>query len=78
VTGLAFDHLCIVGMTERSFPAPVDPFLPVGEPPADARWEWQSAGERLALRTAVVTAHGGALTLSSPDSIGGRKVFPSR
>jgi ATP-dependent helicase/DNAse subunit B len=79
VTGLAFDQVYIVGMTERAFPAPppVDPFLPAGGPLSDAMRERHRAGERLAFGSAVAAADGGVLTLSSPDSIGGRKAFPS-
>ncbi|HEY1294390.1 MAG TPA: PD-(D/E)XK nuclease family protein [Chloroflexota bacterium] len=78
VTGLGFDDVYIVGMTERAFPAPpaVEPFLAAGEPLADAVRERRRAAERLAFRIAVAAADR-ALTLSAPDSIGGRKAFPS-
>src|SRR6185369_13538083 len=77
ITGLAFDRVYIVGMTEGAFPtpAPDDPFFPsVNEDPLHLR-ERQRQAERLAFRTAVAAADGGRLTLSVPDSIQGRKAF---
>ena len=79
VTGLAFDRVFIVGMTEGAFPtpAPDDPFFPsVDEDPLHLR-QRQREAERLAFRTAVAAADGGRLTLSVPDSIQARKAFPS-
>src|SRR5207253_7523554 len=79
VTGLAFDRVFIVGLTEGAFPtpAPVDPFFPMAnEDPLQLRHRQRQA-ERLAFRTAVAAADGGRLTLSVPDSIQGRKAFPS-
>ncbi|MBV9327888.1 MAG: PD-(D/E)XK nuclease family protein, partial [Chloroflexi bacterium] len=79
VTGLAFDRVYIVGMTEGAFPTPAadDPFFPsTHEDPLHLR-ERQRQAERLAFRTAVAAADGGTLTLSVPDSVQGRKAFPS-
>src|SRR5207253_11190046 len=79
VTGLAFDRVFIVGLTEGAFPtpAPVDPFFPMAnEDPLQLRHRQRQA-ERLAFRTAVAAADGGRLTLSVPDSFQGRKAFPS-
>jgi hypothetical protein len=79
VTGLQFEHVYIVGVTERAFPTPppTDPFLPLGGPAATAVRERQRATERMAFRTAVAAADRGQLTLSAPDSIANRKAFPS-
>src|SRR5262249_30797085 len=53
------------------------PFFPSAqEDPLHLR-ERQRDGERLAFRTAVAAADGGRLILSVPDSIQGRKAFPS-
>jgi ATP-dependent helicase/nuclease subunit B len=79
VTGLAFERVFIVGMTEGAFPMSVsaDPFFPTtGEDPLGVR-ERQRSAERQAFRTAVAAADGGKLTLCVPDSIAGRKAFPS-
>jgi RecB family exonuclease len=79
VTGLAFERVFIVGMTESAFPTPPpdDPFFPnANEDPLHSR-ERQRRTERLAFRGAVAAADGGRLTLSAPDSIQGRKAFPS-
>jgi ATP-dependent helicase/nuclease subunit B len=79
VTGLAFERVYIVGMTEGAFPTPAtaDPFFPsAGEDPLGLR-ERQRSAERQAFRTAVAAADGGKLTLCVPDSLGGRKAFPS-
>jgi ATP-dependent helicase/nuclease subunit B len=79
VTGLAFERVYIVGMTESAFPTPppADPFFPSAEEdPLESR-ERQRHAERLAFSTAVAAADGGRLTLSVPDSIGDRKTFPS-
>jgi hypothetical protein len=79
VTGLAFDRVFIVGMTEGAFPTPAadDPFFPnTHEDPLHLR-ERQHQAERLAFRTAVAAADRGTLTCSVPDSIQGRKAFPS-
>jgi len=79
VTGLAFDRVFIVGMTEGAFPtpAPDDPFFPSAAEDPLGLHERQRQSERLAFRTAVAAADGGRLTLSVPDSIQGRKAFPS-
>jgi len=79
VTGLAFERVFIVGMTEGAFPmsASTDPFFPTaGEDPLGLR-ERQRAAERQAFRTATAAADGGKLTLCVPDSIADRKAFPS-
>ena len=79
VTGLAFDRVFIVGMSEGAFPtpAPDDPFFPsVDEDPLHLR-QRQREAERLAFRTAVAAADSGRVVLSVPDSIQGRKAFPS-
>ena len=79
VTGFAFDRVFIVGMTESAFPtpAPDDPFFPDAEEDPLQLRQRQRQGERLAFRAAVAAADGGRLTLSVPDSIQGRKAFPS-
>ena len=79
VTGLTFGHVYIVGMTEGAFPTPpsADPFFPsAAEDPLKSR-ERQRASERLAFKTALASADGGRVTLTVPDSAGGRKAFPS-
>jgi RecB family exonuclease len=79
VTGLAFERVYIVGMTEGAFPTPpsADPFFPsAAEDPLHLR-ERQRRAERLAFRTALAAADNGRVTLSVPDSILGRKAFPS-
>src|SRR5207248_3767817 len=64
VTGLAFDRVFIVGLTEGAFPtpAPDNPFFPsADEDPLQLR-QRQRQAERLAFRTAMAAADGGRLT----------------
>src|SRR5436309_11948068 len=68
VSGLAFDRVYVLGMTEGAFPtpAPDDPFFPTAnEDPLQLR-QRQRQAERLAFRTAVSAADGGRLSLSVP------------
>jgi ATP-dependent helicase/nuclease subunit B len=75
VTGLAFDRVYLVGLTEGSFPPTpsADPF----EDPVH-RAERQRSTDRQSFLTALAAADGGRVTLSAPDAASGREAFPSR
>lgn len=92
--GLTFERVYVLGMAEGVFPpAPaVDPFFPdrphrrerpeVGATAASSGWldarTLQRTADRKAFLTALASADGGVVTLSTPDAYGGRAAFPSR
>ena len=75
--GLTFDRVYIVGLTEGAFPPTLvaDPFFRGGHP-LDRRPRRREA-ERAAFLAAIAGADGGRLTVSAPDSVGGRAAFAS-
>lgn len=79
VTGLAFERVYLLGLTEGSFPPPpmIDPFFPPGATDPLGRRRQDQARERAAFLTALAAADGGLVTLSTPDAVGGRAAFPS-
>jgi ATP-dependent helicase/nuclease subunit B len=80
VTGLAFDRVYVLGMTEGAFPPPppADPFFPPGGPDPLSRRSGHRQAERQAFLTALASGDGGDVILHVPDSDGGRATLPSR
>jgi ATP-dependent helicase/nuclease subunit B len=80
MTGLAFDHVYVLGLIEGAFPPlpAADPFFPdESADPLDRRRR-QTAKERQDFLIALAAADEGAVTLGVPDSAGQRAATPSR
>ena len=79
-TGLAFDRVYVLGLTEGTFPpTPVaDPFFPLEDQDPLERRSRQRAAEREQFLAAMAAGDGGRVTLSAPDALADRAAFPSR
>ncbi|HLY79582.1 MAG TPA: PD-(D/E)XK nuclease family protein, partial [Caulobacteraceae bacterium] len=79
VSGMSFDHIFVVGLTEGAFPPvpPLDPFFPTEDEDILHLRQHYRQRDRQAFLTAMAAA-GRQLTLSTVDSADGRAAFPSR
>jgi ATP-dependent helicase/nuclease subunit B len=80
MTGLAFDHVYVLGLVEGAFPPlpAADPFFPDESADPLERRRRQTAKERQDFLIVLAAADGGSATLGVPDSAGQRAATPSR